>query len=53
MTKYSWSFVWWLRSANSNNDNNFYNVRGDWNNNNSYNSNGVSPDFCKKREQVK
>ena len=47
--------VWWLRSANSNNSNNFYNVNssGDWNNNNANNSNGVSPDFCKNAEQVK
>lgn len=41
---------WWLRPANSNNDNNFLNVNndGNLNNNNANNTNGVSVDFYLK-----
>lgn len=38
---------WWLRSANSNNDNNvgYVNSNGNVNNNNANNTNGCSPAF--------
>lgn len=52
--KIAWEYCYllldFLRAANSNNSNNFYNVNtsGDWNNNNANNSYGVAPDFCIK-----
>ena len=38
-------YAWWLRVANSSDNNNFYRVnnRGDWSNNNASTTNGVSP----------
>ena len=40
-------YAWWLRVANSSDNNNFYRVnnRGDWSNNNASTTNGVSPAF--------
>ena len=40
-------YAWWLRVANSSDNNNFYRVnnRGDWSNNNASTINGVSPAF--------
>ena len=45
----------WLRSANSNNTNNFYNVNNDGSNSihSASNDGGVAPDFCLKTEHVK
>ena len=41
--------IWWERSPNYNNANNFcvVNTNGNANNNNSRNSNGLAPDFVK------
>ena len=40
-------YAWWLRVANSSDNNNFYRVnnRGDWSNNNASTTNGVAPAF--------
>ncbi|MCI7559040.1 MAG: DUF6273 domain-containing protein [Clostridium sp.] len=40
-------YAWWLRVANSSDNNNFFRVnnRGDWSNNNASTTNGVSPAF--------
>ena len=40
-------YAWWLRVANSSDNNNFYRVnnRGDWSNNNASTINGVAPAF--------